>query len=533
MPKPTRYSPAATAAALLCLLFLTAALRAAGDPLPRGQVVFETAFDPPPPLAGGPHQLVERTDHGKALRLERPAGGPARGGVLTRITLPAERVRGHTLYCYATVRGEGVSAKPQAWNGVKCMLAIEAPSGKVWPQAELGVGTFDWSRVAFAARVPADATAVTLCFGLEDVTGAAFFDDVRIVVGKTPPSPRPATRAAAAPPFKGHDLPRLRGAMIQSRIDEAGLRTLGQTWGANLIRWQLVRSGLKPGESHEGAAFNTWLDAELKRLDATLPLCEKYGLKVVIDLHSPPGGKTISGGYVGSEARLFTDRASQDQFVATWERIARQYKDVACVWAYDLVNEPVENVPGEGCDDWHALATRAARAVRAIDPRRALIVEPSDWGDPGALARFEPIDVPGVVYSVHMYQPHAFTHQGVHSEGGPIVYPGEIKGKRWDKAALAEVLRPAEEFQRAYGVHIFIGEFSAIRWAPDGSAHRYLRDVIELMEERGWDWTYHAFREWDGWSVEHGEDRRDRKPATRPTEREQLLRSWFAKNQKP
>jgi hypothetical protein len=26
-----------------------------------------------------------------------------------------------------------------------------------------------------------------------------------------------------------------------------------------------------------------------------------------------------------------------------------------------------------------------------------------------------------------------------------------------------------------------------------------MRDAIELFEEAGWDWTYHAFREWQGW----------------------------------
>ena len=42
---------------------------------------------------------------------------------------------------------------------------------------------------------------------------------------------------------------------------------------------------------------------------------------------------------------------------------------------------------------------------------------------------------------------------------------------------------------------------SAIAWAP--GADQYLRDCISLFEEYGWDWTYHAFREWGPWSVEH------------------------------
>ena len=140
--------------------------------------------------------------------------------------------------------------------------------------------------------------------------------------------------------------------------------------------------------------------------------------------------------------------------------------------------------------------------------------------------------MPNVVYSVHMYLPHAFTHQGVHGSGKAYRYPGEIDGKRWDKAQLEAALKPVVEFQRKYGVHIYIGEFSAIRWAPDDSAYRYLKDLIDIFEAHDWDWSYHAFREWDGWSVEHGPDPKDHSRAKTPTDREQLLRSWFAKNLK-
>lgn len=34
-------------------------------------------------------------------------------------------------------------------------------------------------------------------------------------------------------------------------------------------------------------------------------------------------------------------------------------------------------------------------------------------------------------------------------------------------------------------------------------AERNLADLISIFNEYGWDWTYHAFREWPGWSVEH------------------------------
>lgn len=508
-----------------CVVYAASILTSLAAPQ-KGDVIFATDFEGANAFAGwsGPAKLAPGFQGGHSLCVEKP--------VFAQITLPVEGVRGCVLSFTAMIKAESVSEKPKPWNGVKFMAPIITPGDKQWPAATLDTGSFDWKRCAFSARVPADATKLTLCLGLEAVTGKAWFDDISIVVRRLPFVPAPA-RTAGGPVYKGHDLPRLRGAMIRQSIDEASLRTFGQEWNANVIRWQLTRHAPRAETSFSLSDYDAWLESELVKLDDALPLCEKYGLLVVVDLHSPPGGKRTVSGYVGSDGGLFTDKAAQEKFIEVWRMMARRYKDSRAVWGYDLANEPVEDVTTEDAADWQELAERAARAVRAIDSKHAIIVEPAQWGDPKGLKELRPLDVPGVVYSVHMYQPGEFTHQGVHGEWKPRRYPGEIAGKRWDKAALEKVLQPVVEFQQRYGAHIYIGEFSAIRWAPEGSAYRYIKDLIEIFESHGWDWTYHAFREWSGWSVEHGEDRANTQPSPTPTEREKLLREWFAKNRKP
>jgi len=57
--------------------------------------------------------------------------------------------------------------------------------------------------------------------------------------------------------------------------------------------------------------------------------------------------------------------------------------------------------------------------------------------------------------------------------------------------------------------------------------------VIDLFEEHGWDWTYHGFREWTGWSVEHSNDEADGDRTATPNDRQKLLREWFGKNEEP
>lgn len=521
---------------LVWLSLLTAqAAPAAAQPaesLTRGHVFLEEDFEHPEALNrwSGSAAVVTDDQGGKVLFIERPADAP-RGSATVQITLPVEQMRGCVVQLAARIRAEGVSDKPNPWNGVKFMAPWTSGNDKTqWPAAQLDAGSFAWKRVAFRVAVPREATKMSLVLGLELVTGRVWFDDVRVTLYRLPPKARgPVT---TGPIFKGHALPQLRGAMVGSSIDEEGLRVFGEQWNANLIRWQLIRTG-PIADPLDLDAYDRWLQGELAKLDRLLPACQKYGLMVALDLHSPPGGRRTQGGYAGSDHGLFSSAACQEKFVELWRELARKYRDEPAIWGYDLANEPVEGEVAEDLDDWQILAERAAKAIRAIDAERAIIVEPAQWGSPDGLTHFEPIDVPNVVYSVHMYIPHRFTHQNVHDRTAPLTYPGPIDGQMWDKPQLEEALQPAVDFQKKYNVHIYIGEFSAIRWAPDNSACRYLRDVIDIFEAHGWDWSYHAFREWDGWSVEHGPDRADRSRAAQPTDREQLLRSWYARNDKP
>lgn len=501
-------------------------------PARAAEAFYATNFDAPAALegwtgiGGAGVQLTDSHDDSRSLAVEIPdSEGP--GHRNARFRLPVEGLKGTRVRVEAMVRAEGVSQPPNVWNGIKVMLHTVGPDGQDWQQQNNVFGTFDWKPIAFVASVPREATEASLILGLEMVTGRVWFDDLKVTVVSRRRAVEPS--AKAGPVYKGHGLPRLRGAMIGPGVNAEDLRVLGGQWKANHVRWQLIWGGFPHGPADDGDldAYNRWIDSQLERLDSLLPVCKEVGIHVLIDLHTPPGGRNQA-----KECNLFKEARFQDCFIAVWKKIATHYRGNEQVWGYDLVNEPVEGIVGEGAMDWHALATKTARAVRAIDPDHAIIVEPAPWGSPSSLEFFEPIDVERVVYSVHMYQPHQFTHQGVYEAPVGISYPGEIDGRHWDKDALRQALKPAIDYQRDYGVHIYIGEFSAIRWAPGTSAHDYLRDVIEIMEENDWDWAYHAFREWDGWSVEHGSDRNDRSRSATATDRQKLLTSWFEKNER-
>ncbi len=482
-------------------------------------VVFEADFDGAG--AGGlvkSGRLVEGYEQTRSLLIERAEAGTSSEGY----SIDAGRISGKLITITARVKAEGISEAPNSWNGIKVMLILEAGKGRQHPQIAIPAGTFDWRRFSHTMRIPVGIDKAVLVLGLEEVSGRVWFDDVAIHLGRPM---RNGKRLEVK--FKGHELARLRGVMHGPRFKEADIRELALEWKANQIRWQLNWVPMKAAE--EWAAdlerFDKWLDGALVECDKALAACEKYGIKVLVDLHTPPGGR-VGGGV----CRMFSEKRYQDKLVEVWKKIATRYKGREVVYAYDLLNEAVEGAVSPGLLNWRGLATEAAEAIRAIDPGKPVVFEPSPWGGPDGFDALTPLDIDRVIYSFHMYKPHRFTHQSVYDNKAEFVYPGVIEGLKWDKERLREAMRPAIDFQREFNVQIYVGEFSAIRWAPENSAYRYLRDVIDLFEEYGWDWSYHAFREWDGWSVEHGPDRRNRRPAETPTDRQKLLMRWFEAN---
>jgi hypothetical protein len=185
--------------------------------------VFETGFDAPDALAAwqgvrAPQIRLEKArDGSQTLRVEAQADGSSHASA--QIVLPVEALRGCRVRVDALVKAEGVTAPPKPWTGIKVMLHSQSPDGDKWEQQNNIAGTFDWKPVRFIARVPETATKAELVLGLEAANGTAWFDEVKVTVVSAPRT-RPA-QAASGPVFKGHDMPRLRGAMISPNVTEA------------------------------------------------------------------------------------------------------------------------------------------------------------------------------------------------------------------------------------------------------------------------------------------------------------------------
>lgn len=445
---------------------------------------------------------LEKSAHveGNLLIVDVPSGG--QGGA-ARCTVDLGRFKSGVEF-HVRARGENVSRPPEKWQGTKFMLHYKDASGNdVWPGAAQHSGTFDWCDLRFGQSF---GTSVKdgvgeLILGLQSATGRIIFDlstlraedrpDLWLVPKEDADYRCPYTAAL-------EQASRRRGVMLPAGpCSEGEFKTL-KDWGATLVRYQMCRNWSRENDNRDGAEYDRWLDGKLEHLDQViLPYAAKYGMEVVVDLHVAPGGRAQD------DLNMFYDPVYAEQFLNCWRKIAARFKGRRGIYGYDLINEPNQQFAGVADGDYWNLQRRAAEAVRAIDPNVTIILESNGWDSPSTFGYLRPLRMTNVVYQAHMYHPHAFTHQGV---GGrpwkPVKYPDPDRG--WDKEFLRAHLKPARDFQLQHGARIYIGEFSAVAWAEGADA--YLRDCISLFDEYGWDWTYHAFREWSGWSVEHEAD---------------------------
>ncbi|MBL8994253.1 MAG: cellulase family glycosylhydrolase, partial [Spirochaetia bacterium] len=305
-------------------------------------------------------------------------------------TLDLSPYKGMKLLFECEVKAKDVSKPPQTYNGVKFMIHLNSAStGEKWINENNVYGTFEWKTVTAILNVPSDVISADYNLGLENSTGTVWFESPRVTVlnAQLPVRPKPA--ANAPPAFTGHEgIPRLRGVMSPNTFKEEDFKTLAE-WNVNLVRWQINRNWGASGTETDLDKYDKWIDSKMAELDAALKTAQVHGIKLVIDLHTPPGGRLKD-----MSMRMFYEKKYQDHFVKVWETFAKRYKGNPAVWAYDLVNEPVENTPAAPGQSFWETQVRAAKAIRAIDSQTPIVIESEAFDSPEAYATLMPVDVP-------------------------------------------------------------------------------------------------------------------------------------------
>ena len=451
------------------------------------------------------------------------------------LNIPIEKLRGMGVRFRGEVRYENVTSDAGGphW-GAKILASNKRQGVYNFFVTKVMRGTQkEWQPISLECNFPEDQPAAHVVFGIQQGWGKLEFRDL---VYETFPV-APITKVKVPANFKQkytarvtEDVPR-RGVMSPAwaRLTEQDIHDLG-AWNVNLIRYQIV-DGCP--DLNDIGIYKKWFNEALDHLDSLMPLLKKYDIKVIVDMHRVVGGRygkaAGTANTDSSHFRAMHEAGYRNAFIKIWQETAKRFKGNQQIYAYDLCNEPIQH--GDVPYSFWNLQYDAAKAIRAVDPEVPIMVESNHMANP-VFFEMMPMPLANIIYSVHMYSPGEYTHQGVNDTS----YTKQFYAKRfdyraagWNRERLAKSMEAVRQFQQKYNAKIQVGEFSVAIWAPGGAS--YLNELVSVFEEYKWDWTYHAFREWDGWSLEH-EGTPNKMLPSKDNDRKQVMLKYFKLNKK-
>lgn len=229
-----------------------------------------------------------------------------------------------------------------------------------------------------------------------------------------------------------------------------------------------------------------------------LDVCLEQGIVAVISINQFPVNPAVAIKQTSPEFWKSADhRAEVIDYV---EQMAKEFASRGDeLIAFEVLSEPLVDVNKRPIlpKEWPDLMTKIVSTIRKHS-RKWIVVTPGPGGFPRGYSNFLPLKDLHIVYGAHMYEPHSYSLQGI-GENRPVgpIYPGRIGWNYWDKGAIEKIFKPLRDFQQKHQVPVWIGEFSAIRWAK--GSEQYLLDIISLSNSYSWGWAYFNIGGFHGW----------------------------------
>jgi endoglucanase len=247
------------------------------------------------------------------------------------------------------------------------------------------------------------------------------------------------------------------------------------------------------------ASNNYYFDktTSLQAVDSALKVAEKEKMYLILTVEFLP--KQGQDDWWGNTAR-------KNGIIKLWQTLASRYKNKPVIAAYDLMNEPRRNTALQySVKEYIDFQISIIKSIRTIDSNHTIAVEVlgnSMLGDPYMSAI---VKIQNLIYSPHGYSYLAITHQG---SSTTTVQPYPSTKYPSGMFSSNPYWKVPNDFAKKYNVPIWVGEFSCINWAPKNSqgewtSTRWIQDAIKYMESCGWSYSYHAWREFQGWDAEY------------------------------
>lgn len=254
----------------------------------------------------------------------------------------------------------------------------------------------------------------------------------------------------------------------------------------------------------------------LAYIDQCLFWCQNAGLGLQLDMHRLPGYHIASP----KQNDLFVSAPHIAATRALWAMLAKRLMHAGAELRFELLNEPEWPCVYPVNDFYADLIAH----IRAIDPKRVLVVGGNHYSHVDALESLRTYPDPAIVYTFHYYEPNLFTNQLYHHSRGdmsgfqhPVAYPGMIAHLRpyldehpekadengrycWipnDRALIHKHLQKACDFQNYHQCTAYMGEFGVSYYAQSDVRCAWLRDVLAFANDNRIDWCYWTYKDMD------------------------------------
>jgi hypothetical protein len=304
-------------------------------------------------------------------------------------------------------------------------------------------------------------------------------------------------------------------------------------YGVNFIRLSLSFRKLMEVEKID---FETAYEKTISWAHEIIRSCNKYNIDVLIthsDFPVDPEKK-----FKQTDPDFWNDVNELNGALQVIDNIVLSFDTCNAVKAYHFLSEPVEveNGNGKQPDHWLDYFEQIRKVVRSHSSKY-LVFSVGPWGKTEGYKNMKiPFNDTAIIYNFHFYEPHRYTHQNIRFNKGIYSYPDHIGIVYWDRKKLAEKIDIFNNWRLKHRIkHAFCGEFSAVRWAE--GKEKYLKDVIELLEERDISWSYFSYNGWLGWNYNYEHDNSDsflKKNlilSQKDTETKRLLKDYWKLNQ--
>lgn len=257
---------------------------------------------------------------------------------------------------------------------------------------------------------------------------------------------------------------------LNNFITEEDFKNIAR-WGVDHVRLPIDFNVL---ENDDG----TYKEDGFDRVENAVQLADKYGLRIVIDIHKTAG---FSFDHQENEKGFFENESYQERFIRLWEELSKRFGKYSDIAAFELLNEVTEQ---RFITVWNDVVKRCMERIRAIAPDTLILVG-SYWNNsPESVWELDKPYDDKVIYNFHCYSPLKFTHQG--ATWTPDINPEDrqpFEESGTTEELFEELFMKAIKKAEAEGTSVYCGEYGVIdRVSPEDTVKWY--KVINAVFEK-------------------------------------------------